>query len=76
MNAVYKKILLIETINAILENKYLYLLLPSSSDCKKKKEKKKKKRMQTSRTSYRTCGTGQFVWVRNQFISLHKFNIK
>ena len=39
----YKKILLIETINAILENKYLYLLLPSSSDCKKKKEKKKKK---------------------------------
>ena len=38
MNAVYKKILLIETINAILENKYLYLLLPSSSDCKKKKK--------------------------------------
>ena len=35
----YKKILLIETINAILENRYLYLLLPSSCDCKKKKKK-------------------------------------
>ena len=39
INAMYKKILLIETINAILENRYLYLLLPSSCDCKKKKKK-------------------------------------
>ena len=39
----YKKIQLIETINAILENKYLYLLLPSSSDFKKKKKRKEKK---------------------------------